>query len=349
MTQAEPKPEPAVTSAPASWDFPRSPAGVRVLVQAGVERGLSVGQCLAGTGLSPEELEDPDGQVEPGQEFHVARNLVRRLGDAPGLGVEAGRRFTLAGMGVFGFALLSSPTWSHALRIAIRYGRLSSAYIRPEVHHPTCLVLHDDELPCDVRDILVERDLAGVAAVLLLIVGRTPPVTIETRLGGARAAALAALLPDGCVIGDRPRHLLVGRPALLATSLAHADEPAWRACERQCAALLERRRACVSLAGRVRSRLLVDPSAIPSMEQVAAELHLDPRTLRRRLGVEGVAFRTLVEDVRGTLAAELLTTTSLTVDEIARRLGFAEAASLAHAFKRWTGESPAAYRERRSG
>ena len=34
----------------------------------------------------------------------------------------------------------------------------------------------------------------------------------------------------------------------------------------------------------------------------------------------------------------------MTVDEVAERLGYAETSSFAHAFKRWKGISPGAYR-----
>jgi AraC-like DNA-binding protein len=33
------------------------------------------------------------------------------------------------------------------------------------------------------------------------------------------------------------------------------------------------------------------------------------------------------------------------VDEVARQLGYAEAASFIHAFRRWTGQTPAAWRK----
>jgi AraC-like DNA-binding protein len=41
---------------------------------------------------------------------------------------------------------------------------------------------------------------------------------------------------------------------------------------------------------------------------------------------------------------ELLTLTTLTFEQIGDSLGYAETTSLAHAFKRWTGRSPRAFR-----
>jgi len=91
------------------WDFRRSPAAARILVELGADHGLSSSQCLTGTGLLAADLHDSDTAVEAGQELTVARNLIARLGDQPGLGAEAGRRYTFGSLGVWQFALLTSP------------------------------------------------------------------------------------------------------------------------------------------------------------------------------------------------------------------------------------------------
>lgn len=83
---------------------------------------------------------------------------------------------------------------------------------------------------------------------------------------------------------------------------------------------------------------------MPSMETVAEELHLDPRTVHRRLAREATSFRALAAESCETVAIELLTNTGLTVDETAHRLGYPEVAAFSRAFKRWTGKPPSHYR-----
>src|SRR5207244_1884592 len=107
-----------------------------------------------------------------------------------------------------------------------------------------------------------------------------------------------------------------------------------------CRDLLEHRRRRHGTAASVRARLLRNPADVPSMQAVAHELHVDPRTLRRHLETEGTSFRALVTEVRETLAVELLSNTGLTVDEVATRLGYSETAGFTHAFKRWRGIPP---------
>jgi AraC-like DNA-binding protein len=79
------------------------------------------------------------------------------------------------------------------------------------------------------------------------------------------------------------------------------------------------------------------------MDSVARQLVMSPRTLRRRLEAEGTSYRALVDEVRQALAEEMLATGALTVEDVAIRLGYAEASSFIYAFKRWKGTTPAAY------
>ena len=114
--------------------------------------------------------------------------------------------------------------------------------------------------------------------------------------------------------------------------------------EEQCRKLLAARKARSGLAERVRDRILRQPGHIPDMNAVAGELLLTPRTLRRRLLDEGTSYKALTDEVRETLAEELLSAANLSVEQIAERLGYSEAASFIHAFKRWKGQPPHSYR-----
>ncbi|WP_020666933.1 AraC family transcriptional regulator [Amycolatopsis nigrescens] len=328
------------------WDFPRGPVGARLLVRTGLAHGLTAGQCLAGTGLAPADVAE-HGRLEAGQELGIARNLVRWLGNEPGLGVQAGRDYTLEAVGVWGFALLTSPTWGDAVEVGVRYFELTTAFVRPELvraNGELALVLHDDELPEDVRELLVERDLAAIAALVAALVDGLPEVRFETTLDDIRAAKLSELLPGAEFTGRGARHLIAGDHALLSTPLPQADEHTWRNCKRDCQALLDGRSARTGTAARVRSELLAHPARSVRMDQIAAGLHLDVRTLRRRLTAEGTSFRALKAEIHETMAIELLGTVGLGVGQVAQRLGYSDLTSFTHAFTRWTGRPPSSYR-----
>jgi AraC-like DNA-binding protein len=83
---------------------------------------------------------------------------------------------------------------------------------------------------------------------------------------------------------------------------------------------------------------------------VARRLAMTPRTMQRRLAVEGTSFAEIVEAVRRERAELLLSDMNLTASEVAFLLGFSEPAAFFRAFSRWTGETPQRWRAaRRNG
>lgn len=87
--------------------------------------------------------------------------------------------------------------------------------------------------------------------------------------------------------------------------------------------------------------------SLPGFDDLAAELGTAPTTLRRRLAAEGTSYRGIKDKLRSDQAIDLLCHGTLSVDEIAARLGFQDASAFHRAFKRWTGLQPGQYRRRR--
>jgi len=82
----------------------------------------------------------------------------------------------------------------------------------------------------------------------------------------------------------------------------------------------------------------------PSLPRMAPSVGLSARTLQRRLAARDLVFRTVVEQVRRRVASQYLEQSDTCLTEIAFLLGYSELSAFAHAFKRWTGSSPGAYR-----
>lgn len=76
-----------------------------------------------------------------------------------------------------------------------------------------------------------------------------------------------------------------------------------------------------------------------TLTALARRLALGERTLRRRLGREGLSMRTLVDGVRLERARAMLAAGS-SVKETAFALGFSEPSAFSRAYKRWTGGAP---------
>ncbi len=92
--------------------------------------------------------------------------------------------------------------------------------------------------------------------------------------------------------------------------------------------------------------LTLTPSRFPEIETIAEILRMTSRTLRLQLADEGTSYGELLASVRKALAIDYLATTSLSTENIAILLGSGDTVGFRHAFKRWTGKPPGAYRPR---
>lgn len=82
------------------------------------------------------------------------------------------------------------------------------------------------------------------------------------------------------------------------------------------------------------------------MPRVCQQLHMSERTLLRKLTQRGMNFRKMTESCRQELALDYLTHSDLPLIDITHTLGFSSYQNFSRAFKRWTGETPNAFRER---
>ena len=330
-------------------DVYRPVISAQLLARLGMERGLTLDACLRNTGIDAAGLSNPATEILASQELQLIRNLLAGLGNPPGIGLDAGLRYHLSTYGIWGFALLSSPTFRSAAEIAVRYLDLSYAFTRFRLEPrggDLMIILDDSKVPEDVRQFLVERDFGACVSAAAEIrpggfVARGAQFRYPRPEHGWRYDRLVGIAPEF----DASQNALLLSAKDLDAPLPQANPVMARMCEEQCRQLMSRRRVRSGFAGQIRDRLLHNPGEMPSLDTVAAELHLAPRSLRRRLEEEGTSFRGLMDEVRQALAEELLKSTHLKLAEIAERLGYTEPAAFISAFKRWKGMSPSAYRQ----
>jgi AraC-like DNA-binding protein len=91
------------------------------------------------------------------------------------------------------------------------------------------------------------------------------------------------------------------------------------------------------------------PDGQPSKMYIARRLGMSERTLHRRLAEQGESFQALATDARRDAAEALLKSDTRNVAEVAFLTGFGDQSAFTRAFKRWTGQTPAAFRDAHPG
>ena len=80
-------------------------------------------------------------------------------------------------------------------------------------------------------------------------------------------------------------------------------------------------------------------------DDVAQQLSLHRRTLNRRLKAQGTTFQKVLDGVRWEISRQLLGTTNISLDDVVAATGYADTSTFVRAFHRWSGTTPAKWRE----
>jgi AraC-like DNA-binding protein len=320
-------------------------AAIPALLKA---RGVDPGALLSRVGLAVDALDSPDRRVP----FAAAARLLWEAAQetrCPHFGLLVGEHYTFGKVGLPGQLALCSATVGEALETFAVYQRLNSqggaVYFKRyaasaefgfAIFHPRMEAL------APAYDLSIASQVSGVR-----------------ELCGPGWNPEAVLLPRACPDDERPYRQYFRCPVVfdadhaalrfsatvLEQRLTTADPVFRRTLEREIT-MLPRDALAVQLYRSLRLVLLDGGTrAGPLAEQWA----MHRRTLQRHLKGQGITFRTVLDEVRYDAARQLLSDTALPAAEIAQAVGFAEPSSFTHAFKRWSGRTPAQWRADWSG
>ncbi len=325
-----------------------NPAEIVLIADSAFATGISPNATLMGTGLSMRLLTQPKCKVSVHQHIGALRNGVNFTGDRL-LALRAGSRAHLTAFGIVGYALWSSATLRAALDVALHHASLLNLKCGPS------LMIEGDEAVLHfsarvgVNDhdaaLLLEFEIAKVLSFLRdLQPSRFRPSRVCVQGSTADFCRRTSILLDCEVIADE-RSTQIRFPAeCLSASLPQANARTHSACLHVCSQLRDAQGEHDDLAKKVRHILANASTSLPSLGEVAAMLCLSERTLRRRLDLINTSYSEIRDDVRKKLAIRYVASTRLTVEMIAEKLAYSDAANFSHAFKRWTGKAPRQYR-----
>lgn len=334
-----------------------APTKIAVLLEVLAEAGVPTAPVLAAAGLDTAAISDAQTLTSSLQFLAAARAAVQ-LCPSTDLGLQVGCRIRASCYGMYGYALLCAESLEQAFNTAVRYHRLSNGMM--DVHWiaadgvASWVFPNREELSLPGLDgplyrFLIDLQFAIHATVVKDVMGAWC-VPARIQMSGAappHAAAIAAMLECPVEFGQA-RNMLSYPAAWLARAPQLANPITAAQVSSQCARLLEQFRWQAGLTRRVYQELTRTPGRFPEVELIAENLCMTSRTLRRRLEAEGTSYSELLASVRQALAIDYLSTTQLSVEDVATTVGFSDAVGFRHAFKRWTGKTPNEYRRERS-
>lgn len=318
-----------------------------------VARGLDPRPLLDSAGIAAEALADPGARI-PLARYAALYNIVVRALDDEGFCLFAG---PLRG-GTFEFlcrSIVTSRSLEEALQRAARFLRLVLPELRVTVARTrsaakieiaeTTLLYADREDPR--RVFAFEWLLRLLHALACWLVGRGLALnSVAFPYGRPPHASDYGLIYT--------EHSHFGSNTLVATLNPNLLDLPIRRDDAALAAFLDGAPGKITMLYRrdretVRRVRDLVAAALPqslSLEDIARELLLSPRSLHRRLHEEGSSFRAVKDAVRRDFALARLEKTDQSIAQIAADLGYAEPSAFFRAFQGWTGIAPTEYRKR---
>jgi len=192
-----------------------------------------------------------------------------------------------------------------------------------------------------------EGELAYLQMDTIRDLGESLQYLIERDLSAAWLVANEALNRELPLISVEFKHPETSyqEKSWLEEPLEKSDPTTSRIFASQCRDIAASLVAKQSFAEHIRYHLLNSSFETPSLESVARVFKTTPRTIQRKLAAENISFQEFLDDVRKSVSIEYLLNTLTSVEQIAERIGYNDAAAFSNGFKRWTGVSPTSYRK----
>ena len=267
--------------------------------------------------------------------------------------IKLGQRVDVTYFGSFGFALMSCSDFTEAIKLINRYQLLLGTGINFIVLSDSNNTKHTLRVSINIlsnlqKKLLTELIISQSIYLLKIITNNKLKFKISFQYEGINNKELYESILK-CDVEFNQLHNEISIPIDISKEkLISANSAVHIIYEEQCERLLRDLNKIENFSAATRRILLQAGDDFPDIKEVAYKLHISESTLRRRLKEESSSYRKICDEVRDILAKKYLTTTNLTISDIAMLLNYSEAASFRRAFVRWNKLTPNDYRHSNS-
>ncbi len=324
------------------------------LLDFAISKGADREALLAQSGISAGDLMDQDNRIAFTR-FVALMRAGKVLLDDPALGLHFGEAVDLHDFSIVGLIARSAETMAEAFAQVNRFGKLvvevegvgdgdrlqitpdeDGLWLTDTRHNPNDF----PELTESTFARMIcthARDFGDVSFIKAVHVSHDAP---------AYAAEYERIL-NVPVTFSSDRNALLIDPVFLSIKLSPSRGYVFGSLSKHAEALLKDLERSKTVRGQVEGALIpILHTGDISMELIAEKLGQSRQTLYRKLKAEGVSFEKLLDELRHQMALHYLKGERASVYEVAYLVGFSHPNAFSRAFKRWTGLSPRAARQR---
>lgn len=320
--------------------------------------GLSREDLLVAAGISLDQLSDNAANFPCDTLMRLLDYVLSCCGN-PAYGLQTSQFVQPGSYGVLGYITMTSNTLGEALFRISTYERLVGDMGETDVVFEPGLILA--RWKCHFKDPVVRRHvvecvLASWVAYARWIIKdgeRYSPIAIrfEHEAPENRQVLRSYQHVFRCpVYFGQSMSAVVLTQEQLEMPLRQPDANLRETLEQHAQAALCGLRGRYSIVEQVRALIrAVLRDRQPSKEMIAEQMGMHVRSLHRKLVEEGATYQHVLDQVRLEVAIEYLGDARLSVEDVARRLGFYEGRSFIRYFRRQTGLTPGRFRLQKGG
>jgi AraC-like DNA-binding protein len=323
------------------------PNVARALLGLVEERGVSPERLCRGLGFTYEDLRDQHLLLSYLQVREVILRAQRLLQE-PALGLAVGARQTPVSWGVAGLAMLTCETFGAAIQYGLGHQGEAGAmvdHLVQEQGREIHLEVMPRQFDMQIEAFLVDEAMACVLAVSRCVVGAAfKPLRVDLALPRPEHEALYRRFYRCPVRFHAGVHRMTFESHWLGARVPGYDRVTCGLVRTQLNTLLVRPVGRDDLVESLANRLRFGIESGPTQKELASQVNLSERTLRRRLDSQETTYRALRDHARFERARDLLGNSDMTVAQVAELVGYSDARAFRRAFKRWAGVLPNEFR-----
>lgn len=313
-----------------------------------MQRELDVDAFWDGFELNADMLEEPSRRI-PVETYQSMLQRAAQLAQDPDAALHIGECIKPGQYGVLGYSIMSCKTAKQAFDRHMRYENLVSDRSISTYHfegEQVRLSWDTGELPVDRA--MAEENIASWVTFTRWVTGQSLSPSVikfaheqpQDLAEYQRIFACEMLFNQNMVevifpssYMDMP--IIQHDPVMREMMDAHADR------------LLNELSQCDEFVAKIRQLMIAAMAEGDlSLDCIAEQMGLTPRTLQRRLSEQDESFKGLLDKVRKELALTYIKQPHIDLAELAYLLGFSDQTAFQRAFKKWTGSTPGKFRKK---
>ena len=321
---------------------------IEKVINAAVARGVAEQSLWEAVDLDPSVVKDPDSRIPFAKLVALYEIGAQFTGDT-NFGLHIGENVTVSTFDLLSYCALNSPTVGAAFGRLVRYNSIwtDGNFFKVETTDDTSAIVYQ-YVDTSIGEHRQDSEMTLAMITTLCRHCATPefgPTSVEFQ-----HAAPADPSKHGevfkCPVNFSAAANRLSFPAsFLSLPLPKADAGLCAVLDRHAEDLLVKYPPRDSVIDQVRNALANELcGGDPSLERIATDLNLTPRTLQRKLQELGTSYNDVLDQMRRQLSMRYLRDPRMAICEVAYMLGFSESSSFHRAFKRWTGVTPKEFR-----